>query len=96
MEAGNDDDLLAEDAVEDLVWEASKTIATSVSPMNLIGERCGSYCVFTSLNRRQKLGAKPRPVSLVPRAGLLYIGRSLGPVDETLHEDRLRIRVCSS
>jgi hypothetical protein len=35
-------------------------------------------------------------VPLVPRVGLLYIGRSLGPVDENLHQERLRIRAYSS
>src|SRR5882724_943300 len=96
MEARDDDDVFAENAVEKLVRETPQTVATSVSPMKLVRERRGSHCIFCSLQRREKLGGEAHPLPLVPRPGLLYVGRSLGPVDDRPHEGRLRIRSRSS
>src|SRR5947199_9786014 len=64
--------------------------------MKLVRERSGSHRVLGSLQRREKLGAQADPLPLVPRAGLLHVGHGLGPVDDLLHEERLRIRSRSS
>jgi hypothetical protein len=96
MIAGHNDDPFVADAVEQLVREAPQQVATRVSPMQRVREGSCSHCVFRCLQSPQKLGAQAHPLPLVPCKGLLYVGRRLGPVDELLHDERLRIRSRSS